>query len=57
MDKNTYKEVKTDPTDHAAFEKRIRNSKDNRLITPQMYRKFYPKCCSVPNFYGPPKIH
>ena len=59
LDKNTYKEIKTHPTDK--YTKQLRKEleilKDNRLITPQMYRKFYPKVCSAPNFYGLPKIH
>ena len=41
LDKNTYKEIKTDPTDK--YTKQLRKEleilKDNRLITPQMYRK------------------
>ena len=59
LDKNTYKEIKTDPTDK--YTKQLRKElailKDKRLITPQIYRKFYPKGCSVPKFYGLPKIH
>ena len=58
LDKNTYKEIKTDPTDK--YTKQLRKGleilKDNRLITPQMYRKFYPKGCSAPKFYGLPKV-
>ena len=59
MDKNIYKEINFDPTDK--YTQKLRNElgilKDTRLITPQMYRKFYPKGCSAPKFYGLPKIH
>ena len=59
LDKNIYEEIKTDPTDK--YTKQLRKEleilKDNRLITAQMYRKFYPKGCSAPKFYSPPKIH
>ena len=59
MDENTYKEITTDPTDK--YTKQLRKEleilKDNRLITPQIYRKFYPKGWSAPILYGLLKIH
>jgi hypothetical protein len=59
MDKNTCKEIKSDPTDKYTQQlgKEIGILKDRRLITPQMYKKFYAKGCSAPKFYGLPKIH
>ena len=36
--------------------KKLENLEDNRLITPQMFRKFYFKGFSVPKFYVLPKI-
>ena len=32
-------------------------TKNNLHITPQFYRKFYPRGCSKPKIYGLPKIH
>ena len=58
-DTHTYKPIDSDPTDK--FTRLVRKElgilQTERLITPQMYKLFYPKGCSAPKFYGLPKIH
>jgi len=39
------------------LKKELEILKENRIITSQIYRKFYPKGCSAPKFYSLPKIH
>ena len=55
----TYKPLDSDPTDK--FTRIVRKElgvlQTERLITPQMYKIFYPKGCSTPKFYHLPKIH
>ena len=59
IDTNNYKEIKTDPTDKYTqqLRKELENLKDNRLITPQMFRRLCPKGCSAPKFNDSPNIH
>ena len=58
-DTHTYKRIESDPTDK--FTREVRKElgilQKERLVTPQMYKMFYPKGCSAPKFYGLPKIH
>jgi hypothetical protein len=59
QDQHTYELLKKDPTakHKAKLVKILKDWKDNKKISQQLWKKLYPTEETVPRFYGLPKVH
>ena len=57
-DSNTYGQLATDPTEKFVKEvqKELSYLKEKCETTDQLYKRFYPRGCTSPRFYGIPRI-